>query len=529
MNWWMKERGDPLFAHSERTTSLLKTMIRFVVRNQIILAQGEWSGEKDKNNPRRMQEKIVKSILWCGTMFMSSKLQASAFMVNNYSDNWHSIKNSKDLTLKQMFDTSARWVSEQNEISGLETIVWENHSWTFLSLTGGESVFHLHRTKVYVFSDSVSCLGKIHENPRANTAWEERWAWFKCSPEYRTLGRIDGEPIEFEWKIFTGVTTLQLSHKVLELLLRIGETPVNFSGRIIFMTMFSDISWRSKDNKKDWESNAKLVALFAKRFGAGHFSVLVQRKSGTLPVKTVHKENGTKLLRRWWWHSQKADTQVFRATSRGNLSIHYCADQDTITTVFHTITSVNQLSLDGAVAEMWWRIWILSRGKTRCGRTVEFLVRAKCDQHKRAFEQWWSYTLRITTAKIRRANWKVITTRQIEQILYGFRISDRCWNRTVFHDERHWIFSYNSQIQSPVVSTLCQGTKIHLNRRVGSEGTPKLGPYWKLQPVVCTVSTELRSELCLWTENSLSWVRISHDLNKLFTNLNNNEQDTSEM
>ena len=34
------------------------------------------------------------------------------------------------------------------------------------------------------------------------------------------------------------------------------------------------------------------------------------------------------------------------------MSIHNCADQDTITTVFRTITSVNQLSLYGAVAEM---------------------------------------------------------------------------------------------------------------------------------------------------------------------------------
>ena len=49
---------------------------------------------------------------------------------------------------------------------------------------------------------------------------------------------------------------------------------------------------------------------------------------------------------------------VFRATSPlsggqlkskggGKLSIHYCADQDTITTVFRTIASVNQLSLYG--------------------------------------------------------------------------------------------------------------------------------------------------------------------------------------
>ena len=34
------------------------------------------------------------------------------------------------------------------------------------------------------------------------------------------------------------------------------------------------------------------------------------------------------------------------------MSIHYAADLETITTVFRTITSVNQLSLYGAVAEM---------------------------------------------------------------------------------------------------------------------------------------------------------------------------------
>ena len=53
---------------------------------------------------------------------------------------------------------------------------------------------------------------------------------------------------------------------------------------------------------------------------------------------------------------------VFRATSPlsrgqlkskggGKLSIHYCADVETIKTVFRTIISVNQLSLYGAVAE----------------------------------------------------------------------------------------------------------------------------------------------------------------------------------
>ena len=55
---------------------------------------------------------------------------------------------------------------------------------------------------------------------------------------------------------------------------------------------------------------------------------------------------------------------IFRATTplsighlkskgRGNLSIHYAADQETIETVFRIIVSANQLSLYGAVANMY--------------------------------------------------------------------------------------------------------------------------------------------------------------------------------
>ena len=89
---------------------------------------------------------------------------------------------------------------------------------------------------------------------------------------------------------------------------------------------------------------------------------------------------------------------VFRATSPlsrgqlkskggGKLSIYYCADLETIETVFRTITSVNQLSLHGAVAEMCeeYESFHHRTGEARCGRTVEFLICAKCDQDKRAF------------------------------------------------------------------------------------------------------------------------------------------------
>ena len=150
----------------------------------------------------------------------------------------------------------------------------EDSSWKYLSsLIGDEEVISLMHTKVYVFSDSVLCLGKMNENPQSNIAWDDRLKWFKNSPEYRTLDRIDGEPMEFEWNIFAGFTTLQLCYKVQELLSRLSVTPEKITGRIICMSMFNDISWVSEDNKKECESNAQLVSLQAKRFGTGHMVI----------------------------------------------------------------------------------------------------------------------------------------------------------------------------------------------------------------------------------------------------------------
>ena len=64
-------------------------------------------------------------------MLMSSTLEASVFMGNNYSENLHSIKNTgKDLTLKQMFDISEKLiVGQSDEIYGVNTINWVDSSW----------------------------------------------------------------------------------------------------------------------------------------------------------------------------------------------------------------------------------------------------------------------------------------------------------------------------------------------------------------------------------------------------------------
>ena len=98
-----------------------------------------------------------------------------------------------------------------------------------LSLIGDEEVISLSHAKVYVFSDSLLCFGKMNENPQSNSVWEDKLTWFKSSSQYRALDTIDGKPMEFEWNVFPGFTTLQLVREVQELLSRLSVEPENYT------------------------------------------------------------------------------------------------------------------------------------------------------------------------------------------------------------------------------------------------------------------------------------------------------------
>ena len=113
------------------------------------------------------------------------------------------------------------------------------------------------------------------------------------------------------------------------------------------------------------ESNAQLVSLFAKRFGAGQWSFLgpgSEKKWYSISEDSPHGE-WDKMAEKKMVTLAESGHPVFRATSPlsrgvlkskggGKLSIRYCADEETIKTIFRTITFVNHLSLYGAVAEM---------------------------------------------------------------------------------------------------------------------------------------------------------------------------------
>ena len=68
----------------------------------------------------------------CG-MLMAVTMESAVFMRKNFLNNCQSIVKTADLTLKHMFDISAKLVAEQDEISGLE-MDWLGESFMEISV-----------------------------------------------------------------------------------------------------------------------------------------------------------------------------------------------------------------------------------------------------------------------------------------------------------------------------------------------------------------------------------------------------------
>ena len=281
------------------------------------------------------------SIIW--GMFMAATMNAATFMGKNFLDNQNSIKNSADITLKNMFDITEKLVCEQ-EIVGVDKINWEKHIWKQLSLIGDETVINLQRAKVYVFSDSVLCLGKIHQHPESNEAWKRRIEWtitdqsyrdydgingdptgkvvqhpecneawknrvagVRAERSYRDYDAINGESTKFEWNIFPGLTTLQLCGKVTDLLSSLGETPETFTGRILQCSTTFPVTVKAI-KKNVWQmlkSSAYLQRSLV--LDSGHLLVQVPKRNGILWKRIVHKEFGIVSRSKCCWNSLKAD------------------------------------------------------------------------------------------------------------------------------------------------------------------------------------------------------------------------------
>ena len=213
-----------------------------------------------------------------------------------------------------------------------------------------------------------------------------------------------------------------------------------------------DVQWHHmeiyRQLTRECIADAKLLNLFAKRFLPGHWSFLglgsEAKRSSTYNVRP-----GVVSLN--WWSSsseiaytQFSEPRVHCPEERSEakeveISIHFCAEWDTIEIVFRTMISVNQFSSHWAVSD-------LCEEYSACWARTERHVLA--GQFDPLFEpvSLRMKTLAPSTEVFAQENFfrkfrmsgKAFTTRSIDQDLYWFKIFGNSWGWTVLHDKTLW-------------------------------------------------------------------------------------------
>ena len=153
-------------------------------------------------------------------------------------------------------------------------------------------------------------------------------------------------------------------------------------------------------------------------------------------------------------------------------------------------------------------------GRTRCRRKNQYPHSCWTWSRQKCF---WIVMTKLTSQQDKLSKF----------FIYGCSISQSCWNWTKFRDERHWRILHTF-MQWHVVQTLFQEMKSHLNQKGGSMGTPKLGPYWKLQHVICLLKNELRTELSLWAETMTRGLEVLMNSMKFVLDFHNNDPEITE-
>ena len=122
------------------------------------------------------------------------------------------------------------------------------------------------KARVYVYPDSMLCLGGLDTHDDAIRRWKDHMSTLKMCSTFRELQGMDGEPIEFEWKLFPGSSALQVLHTIQKDLEGKDIIPENFSDRIIFMTMFNDIEFWKRGNEDSCTLISRAIKDYASKF-----------------------------------------------------------------------------------------------------------------------------------------------------------------------------------------------------------------------------------------------------------------------
>ena len=92
-------------------------------------------------------------------------------------------------------------------------------------------------------------MEKLSDRSEANRRCEAQVADVQLSASCEETLGIDGEPVEFEWNIFPGFTSLQILQRIQNDLQK--RNIEQFGNRIIFMSVFNDIELDKKRKRRN--------------------------------------------------------------------------------------------------------------------------------------------------------------------------------------------------------------------------------------------------------------------------------------
>ena len=260
-------------------------------------------------------------------------------------------------------------------------------------------------------------------------------------------------------------------------------------------------------------------------------------------TKKDQEENGMNLMIKFG----ESGHLVFGATSPlsrgtlisrggGKLSIHFCADGDTIEPFFRTIISVNQLSIYGAVSDL------CEEYKACHAKTGRLVLAGQSDP------------LFVPTSSLMKTTTPSTDDPALEDLLQKYqkrverlsqqnRVIKFCTDAgflTTVDVGQYFMTKDTEEFSQFTQSVACREYILPRDEKSSDpkgwvRGNTKIGPVLEVTTSYLQgkYGVEVRIE-SVNKDNSQSWVRISHGLNKLVTDLSNNkeddnEQETSEM
>ena len=326
------------------------------------------------------------------------------------------------------------------------------------------------------------------------------------------------------------------------------DDPSQFKGRIIFTSMFNDIIWGYEDSERECNANVTLVSIFAKRFPAGRWSFLGLGSEKTWYSTYIDRPQGEwdRVAESMMIRFGDSGHPVFRATSPlsrrtlqskggGKLAMHFCADGDTIETVFRTIISVNQLSIYGAVSDLCDEYSVC---QARTGRPV------LAGQSDPVFESA-SLLMTTLTPSIEIPAQEDLLQKykeRVERISQQNRVIKICTDAgflTTVEVGEYFMTKDTEEFSQFTEPVACREYTLPRDEKSSDpkgwiQGNTQIGPVLEVTTSYLQgkYGVEIRIE-SVNRDSSHSWVRFPHGLNKLVTNLidkeyDDNEQETSE-